>query len=140
MNRYPTPALQSHALHQGPAGLLKRYFPVEAGGFFRALASSSLTLSVETESEFPEAVFVLHTDIGTAGEWYETGLEKNGKVFTLDLPLTSAGTFGFKLKYSLDGGESWYWDRVPYTKIVVDPADTDDLRLYTLIPSVSGHM
>jgi hypothetical protein len=138
VDRYPIPTLQSHAFNQGPAGVLTRYFPVEAGDFFRALTGTMLHIAVETDEEYPDAIFVLHTDIGQKNEWHELSLNRKGKFFDIDIPLTLTGHFSFKLKYSLDNGATWYWDRVPYTRVLVDPADTDDVRMYTLLPNISG--
>ncbi len=140
ISRYPIPQLQSHFLNQGPAGVLKRHFPVEAGEFFRDLVGATLKLAVETEGDYPEAQFVLHSDIGCEQDWHDMALDKKGKRFEIEVPLTATGNFSFKLKYSLDNGQTWYWDRVPYTRVLVDPADTNDIRMYTLIPSISGYI
>lgn len=46
--------------------------------------------------------------------------------------------FLFKIKHSPDAGKTWYWDRIPFSKVIVDPAGARDIRMYTLIPNVSG--
>lgn len=50
------------------------------------------------------------------------------------------GSFIFRAAYSLDGGSTWTNDDLPYTWLVVDPPAVNDVRMYTLIPTASGHI
>lgn len=50
------------------------------------------------------------------------------------------GLFWFRAEFSVDGGTSWLHDTVPDAWLMVDPKQVDGMRLYTLIPGVSGSM
>jgi len=50
------------------------------------------------------------------------------------------GLFTFWVIFSTDGGNTWSHDSVPDSWVLVDPPQVDGLRMYTLIPSVSGSM
>ena len=86
-------------------------------------------------------VVALHTDIGahSPGEWRDIRFDSNdGHTFRLSLSVPSCGLYRFRIKYSFNGGETWSWDRVPYSQILVDPTSLRTVRFYTLIPSASG--
>lgn len=48
------------------------------------------------------------------------------------------GLHSFRAEFSLDNGATWLRDTVPDAWVLIDPSQVDALRLYTLIPSVSG--
>ena len=48
------------------------------------------------------------------------------------------GLFSFRSEFSLDQGINWLRDTVPDAWILIDPPQVNALRLYTLIPTVSG--
>jgi len=59
---------------------------------------------------------------------------------TLMCPVTpqQPGLRTFRAEFSLNKGDSWLRDNVPDAWVLVDPPQVDGLRLYTLIPTVSG--
>src|SRR6202044_1573545 len=48
------------------------------------------------------------------------------------------GLHSFRAEFSLDSGTTWLRDNVPDAWILIDPPQVDALRIYTLIPAVSG--
>ena len=48
------------------------------------------------------------------------------------------GLHSFRAEFSLDAGSTWLRDTVPDAWILIDPPQVDGLRVYTLIPTVSG--
>jgi glycosidase len=48
------------------------------------------------------------------------------------------GLHSFRAEFSLDKGVTWLRDTVPDAWVLIDPPQVDGLRLYTLIPTVSG--
>jgi starch synthase (maltosyl-transferring) len=48
------------------------------------------------------------------------------------------GLHSFRAEFSLDRGATWLRDTVPDAWILIDPPQVDGLRVYTLIPVVSG--
>ena len=43
-----------------------------------------------------------------------------------------------RLQCGFDRGKRWFWDRVPFTHVAVDPPRVRDIRMYTLLPAASG--
>ena len=136
------PALESRDSRIAREGQLKRSWPVTPDAFFRICKDEPLALTVEFLEEHPHPRVRLYTNIlSTEDEWSEIGFRRHrsGR-FSLSLKPPRCGIFLFKIKHSPDGGKTWYWDRLPFTKVIVDPVGTKDIRMYTLIPNVSGHI
>lgn len=126
----------------GKEGQLKRSWPVAPGEFFRIYRDEPLSLWVEFQETHAKPRVVLCTDLtGEAGAWSEIDFtQKDSRNFTVSVKPVRCGIFQFKIKHSPDNGKTWFWDRVPFTKVVVDPAPSRDIRMYTLIPTASGTM
>jgi hypothetical protein len=142
VKRLATPHLTPRALRKGEAGIIQRSFRHGDKDFFRLYRDEPLDLTVVVNREDASAPeVVLHTDIGafTPGDWREIRFEtSDDRTFRLKLDLPRCGLFRFRIKYSLDGGATWYWDRVPHSFVLVDPPAMRTVRLYTLIPGASG--
>lgn len=128
------------------AGIIQRSFRYGQRDFLRCFRDDPLVLTVTLnghDSPPSTPLVVLHTNINARqpDQWqdlrFETG---DGHTFRLDLPLNRCGLFSFRVKYSFDGGQQWYWDRVPYSFILVDPPSLRTVRLYTMIPNASGNI
>ncbi len=142
LSRLPIPPLPPRSLQKGAAGIVQRSFPSGRKNFFRLFRDQplALTVTLNVRKDAPPQV-VLHTDLDDAepGEWRDIPFSTtDGKTFALSLTPPRCGLYRFRLKYSLDGGDSWYWDRVPHSYVLVDPPSMRTVRLYTLIPSASG--
>jgi starch synthase (maltosyl-transferring) len=48
------------------------------------------------------------------------------------------GPYSFRAEFSLNRGTTWLRDTVPDAWVLVDPPQVDGLRVYTMIPTVSG--
>ncbi len=140
--RKKIPQLKSRQSRVGKASVSRRSFPVGPDMFFRVYKDDLLELEIEFLTSSDDLVVVLHTNLGNYdGDWRDITFEtSDSKVFTLKLDIDRCGLFRFKVRYSLDGGKNWYWDRVPFSEVMVDPAFTRDVRLYTFIPTISGHL
>lgn len=123
----------------GKQGLLRRSFSVVPDDFFRLYRNEELRLDVEFLKETAGIKVFLHTNIDCPkNKWREIEFRKGIDGYHLSYPIKQCGNYQFKLKYSLDNGKTWYWDRVPFSRVIVDPEPLKDIRMYTLIPSVSG--
>jgi len=140
--RREIPSLQSRDMRIAREGQLKRSWPVAPDEFFRIFKDEPLSLDVEFLEEHPLPQVRLYTNLlSTADEWREIEFRRNlSGHFSLSLAPPTCGIFLFKIKHSPDGGKTWYWDRIPFSKVIVDPAGAKDIRMYTLIPNVSGHI
>lgn len=140
--RQSIPQLTPRSLQKGEAGIVQRSFPFGQKNFFRLFHDEplSLTITLKHRNSHPPQV-LLHTDIGakTPSEWVDIPFSTtNNQDFHLSLSFPRCGLYRFRIKYSLDGGDQWFWDRVPHSCVMVDPPSIRTVRLYTLIPSASG--
>ena len=60
------------------------------------------------------------------------------KTFTCKITPDRSGLFSFWTRFSIDNGATWVHDPVPDAWLLVDPPQVDEIRMYTLIPNVSG--
>ncbi|MBI9103419.1 MAG: hypothetical protein JEY99_13460 [Spirochaetales bacterium] len=90
----------------------------------------------------------LHTDIQD-GHWAEipfTRIPVNGDnesedySFNLKIPMPPGGYFSFRfyLENVNKGGTIRYWEPCNYHRLLIDPPLVNNLRMYTLLPTVSG--
>ncbi len=142
ISRREVPELTTRQSHVGKAGTLRRSFPTGPGEYFRIYNDEPLHLEVELLKELTNLTLVLHTNLDNYdGEWQEFEFEQIGPArYAVDIPNGKCGLFRFKVRYTLDGGKNWYWDRVPYSEVIVDPAGAACVVMYTMIPTVSGHI
>jgi len=112
------------------------------GAFFRIYKDEPLALEVTFQDASPSSRVMLYTNLlGSADEWGEIEFTNHlSGNFSLSVMPVKCGIFLFKIKYSQDNGKTWYWDGCPIAKVIVDPADARDIRMYTLLPNVSGHI
>ncbi|MDD5476329.1 MAG: alpha-amylase family glycosyl hydrolase, partial [Syntrophales bacterium] len=140
---FPVPELKSRNMRIGPRGILKRSFAKGLDDFFRIYEGEYLNLHVEIQAdEYHNALVHLYTNIDAPdGEWRELEFTRDsGGVHRLSYQVNRRGNYQFKMKYSLDGGDNWYWDRLSFSRVIVDKVSLKDIRMYTLIPTVSGTM
>ncbi len=142
--RQTIPQLTPRSLPKGEAGIVQRSFSFGQKNFSRLFHDEPLELTVtlnQRNSQPPQVL--LHSDIGATalGEWLDIPFSStNGRDFHLSVNFPRCGLFRFRIKYSLDGGDQWFWDRVPHSYVMVDPPSIRKVRLYTLIPSASGNI
>lgn len=142
--RQSIPPLTPRSLPRGEAGIVQRSFPFGQKNFFRHFHDEplQLTITLNQRNSHPPQV-VLHSDVGATapGEWVDLPFTTtNEREFHLSLTFPRCGLYRFRIKYSLDGGDQWFWDRVPHSYVMVDPPSIRTVRLYTLIPSASGNI
>jgi hypothetical protein len=137
---FKIPELLSRNMRIGKEGLLRRSFSVVPDDFFRIYQNEDLHLEVEFQNKDVSGQVFLYTNIDCPrDEWRELEFtqEKRG-VYSLSYTVRVCGSYKFKLKYSLGDENNWFWDRVSFSHVIVDPEALQDIRMYTLIPSVSG--
>jgi hypothetical protein len=137
---FEIPELKSRNIRIGKKGLLRRSFPVVPDEFFRIYQNDDLHLEVEFQQEDTRAKVFLYTNIDCLeDEWRELEFkQEKDNIYSLSYKVRLCGSYKFKLKYSLDDGKTWYWDRVPFSHVIVDPEASKDIRMYTMIIPVSG--
>jgi len=120
--------------------ILKRNFPSGNNSYLRKRHGDVLEISVQLSGMGSDFKVMLHTDIFSGGiEWQDHPLNNtDGGTHQIKIPLEKIGCFGFRLKFTGDGGNSWHWDKKEYGRLAVEPSSLNSLRIYTLIPNASG--
>jgi glycogen debranching enzyme-like protein len=124
------------------AGRIDRSYPVGRQSFSRACQGEELVLTITTGDALPENVqtnlaTTLNSDGGNA--WIKIPFERaDERTLTCRIIPDRPGLHSFRAEFSLDKGITWLGDTVPDAWILIDPPQVDGLRIYTLIPDVSG--
>lgn len=108
------------------------------GDHLRAELGTRFAIEAEVPLQ-PSHVFA-RTDLpGPVGTFIDLPLHKvAGDRFRVDIDLNQLGVFHFQLHASWDGGESFEREARPHGRLKVEPRLVNDLRMYTMIPRVSG--
>jgi len=124
------------------AGRIARSYPVGRQSFSRACQGKVLELTITTVNPLADNVEALLTttlNSNDARSWTQIPFERDGdRKFKCRISPAHPGLHSFRAEFSLDGGSSWFRDTVPDAWILIDPPQVDALRIYTLIPNVSG--
>ncbi len=144
LTRQSIPQLSPRSLPKGEAVITQRSFPFGQKNFFRHFNDEplNLTITLNQRGTHPPQV-LLYSDIGATppGDWLDRPFSShNDKDFQIAITFPRCGLYRFRIKYSLDGGDKWFWDRAPHSYVMVDPPSIRTVRLYTLIPSASGNI
>jgi len=138
----PIPPLPAGPRVKSVADDMRRSYPTGKLEFSRALSGSAMELVISTGKRFPptaRAILVTTINSKQDGEWMEIPFVRTDeKTFTCRIIPQRPGLYSFWARFSVDGGASWQHDTVPDAWVLVDPPQVDHLRMYTLIPSVSG--
>ena len=93
---------------------------------------------------FPEGVFparvLLNTNINQPnGKWGDIKFSREDTgTFSLRLEINQCGIYCFRMKFILTGEKSWIWDPVPHSWFIADPPSMKNLKVYTLVPGITG--
>jgi Glycogen debranching enzyme, glucanotransferase domain len=123
-------------------GEIRRSYPVGRQNFSRACKCETLVLTITTRDPLAENI---QTKLATT-------MNSNDGISWIDVPFVRAdernlicrltpdhpGLHSFRAEFSLDRGATWLRDTVPDAWILIDPPQVDALRIYSLIPAVSG--
>jgi len=138
----PIPVLPACPRARSIVNDIRRSYPTGRQEFSRAFSGSPLELTVSTGEQFPanlQATLVTTINAGFGTEWIEVPFVRtNDKTFTCRIVPSRPGLYSLWARFSIDNGATWIHDPTPDAWVLVDPPQVDQMRLYTLIPSVSG--
>jgi hypothetical protein len=138
----PIPILPERPRVHPIAGQISRSYPVGRAAFSRACQGENLTLSITTAEPLADAVQAsLVTTLNSKGgsEWTEIPFVRTDEhTLTCVVVPMLPGLHSFRAQFSRDGGATWLHDTVPDAWVLIDPPQVDALRLYSMIPTVSG--
>jgi len=120
-----------------PGVKLKSLSPLKLDRIFRWYSGEPLEIAATFETGSIDAVFGLYTNLVDSWETIPF-LEGGDNSFTLRITPIKPGFFYGKLVGSDDKGKTWKEIAGPYCQFFIDPPAAADLRLYTMIPTVSG--
>ncbi len=140
MERRSIPVLRTTTGKEGDVVLL---FPYRNEKIIRIYRDENLHLEIEVNGWGKDTVVQVYSDFPDRYQktrWAYLQMENSSGRFFLDYFFTKCGLYEFRIRYSHDRGKTWLWDSKPGRKVLVDPSGMRNLRMYTLIPSVSGTM
>ena len=124
------------------AGHISRSYPVGRLSFSRAFQGEVFSLIISTENPLPGNIMAnLITTINSNGDntWNTIPFSHNNeRILECRVTPRQPGLYSFRAEFSLDKGATWIRDSVPDAWVLIDPPQVDGLRLYTMIPNVSG--
>lgn len=124
------------------AGKITRSYPVGRQSFSRSDQAQLLTLTISADEPLPANVqaSLVTTLMSKDGKsWTSTPFDRaDDRSLICRITPNHPGLHSFRAEFSLDGGSTWQRDNVPDAWILIDPPQVDALRIYTLIPTVSG--
>jgi hypothetical protein len=142
MQHRQIPVLPSRPHVHPLLGKLTRSYPVGRESFSRACQGDVLVLRITTiEPLGPKVRVSLMTTVNStsAADWTRVLFERtDDRTLTCRITTRLPGLHSFRAEFSLDGGGTWLRDNVPDGWVLIDPPQVDALRVYTLIPTVSG--
>ncbi|MGO8669975.1 MAG: alpha-amylase family glycosyl hydrolase [Capsulimonadaceae bacterium] len=123
-------------------GQIFRSYPVGRQSFSRAYQGKGLAFSIRSERPLPDGVqarLVTAPNANGDSAWAEPAFVRTDELTLICHVIPERpGIYSFRAQFSLDGGITWLWDTVPDAWVLVDPRQVDALRLYAMIPTVSG--
>ncbi len=139
MERKPIPVLR--AIY-GQTNEIIFAYPYKDKKIIRIYRDVPLYLEIEIEKCTEDTLVEIYANFPDEEEkarWKNIPMEKiSCGRYKLNYNFNKCGLFEFKIKYSQDGGHTWFLDSGPVRKVFVDPPNMRSLRVYTFIPTVSG--
>jgi len=136
------PALPERPRVHPISGQISRSYPVGRQSFSRACQGEALTLTITAKDSLPDNAQVSLVTTLNSKTGHETNeirfVRTDDRTLVCRITPQRPGLHSFRAEFSLDKGATWLRDTVPDAWILVDPPQVDGLRIYTMIPSVSG--
>ena len=119
-----------------------RSYPTGRKNYARACKGKIMTLTISTEEILPlniKANILTTMNSKDGKEWEKVPFVRlDERTLICKLKPKFAGLHSFRAEFSIDSGKTWVRDNVSDAWVLVDPRQVDGLRLYSLIPAVSG--
>lgn len=121
---------------------IDRSYPVGRQRFSRACQEELLTLTISMKDPLPANVQArLMTTVNSRDgkTWNAIPFtRRDERTLVCLVTPQQPGLRSFRAEFSLNKGDTWLRDNVADAWVLVDPPQVDGLRMYTLIPNVSG--
>ena len=124
------------------ASQIRRSYPVGRQSVSRACQGKALVVTITTEGPLPDRVrakLVTTLDSNADPTWAEIPFVRaDDRTLVCRIVPERPGLHSFRAEFTLDKGATWLRDTVPDAWVLIDPPQVDGLRMYTVIPTVSG--
>jgi hypothetical protein len=124
------------------AGQIRRSYPAGRQSFTRACQGERLVLAIATDEPLTDNIRAnLDTTLNSTGEnvWAKVPfVHSDDRTLTCQITPERPGLHSFRAEFSLDNGATWLGNTVPDSWVLIDPPQVDGLRMYAMIPTVSG--
>ena len=138
----PIPRLPERPCIHPISSHIERSYPVGRQNFSRAWQGKPMVLTISSEIPFNPSVLielVTTLNVNNGAKWNSIPFQRvDDFSYECSIVPEHPGLRSFQAKFSVDGGATWASDTVPDAWVLVDPPQVDALRLYVLIPNVSG--
>lgn len=138
------PVLPNRPITHPIALQIRRSYPVGRQSFSRACKGKNMTLTITTEDPLPKKIranIITTMNSGADSEWEKIPFTKeDARTLVCQIKPKHPGLYSFRAEFSVDDGTSWFRDTVPDAWVLVDPPQVDSLRMYTIIPAISGNI
>lgn len=142
IHHHRIPVLPDRPVTYPIARQIFRSYPVGRQSFSRACKGKETTLTISTEEPLPaeiQANIITAMNSSEDNLWEKIPFEHvDDRTLLCQIKPKHSGLHPFRAEFSLDNGATWFRDTVPDAWLLVDPPQVDGLRLYTIIPNVSG--
>lgn len=136
------PVLPDRPVSYPIARQIQRSYPVGRQSFSRACKGKKMVLTITTEEPLPpqiQANIITDMNANKDNEWEKFPFERiDDRTLLCQFKPKHPGLHSFRAEFSLNNGTTWFRDNVPDAWVLVDPPQVDGLRMYTIIPNVSG--
>ncbi len=136
------PALPVRPRVQVMTGHISRSYTAGRQHFSRAVQGETVDLTITAADDLPDTIaarLLITRHANGKSKWSEVPFVRtDGQTLSCQMTPDLPGLHSYRAEYSLDNGKSWLEDTVPDAWMLVDPPQADGVRLYTMIPAVSG--
>jgi len=136
------PVLPDCPIVQPVKGFITRSYPIGRQSFSRAFKGQVFIVTITTENPVSDNIIARLLISSGSNEESEPEimpfLPADDRTFKCHYIPANTGLRYFWAEFSPDKGLTWIRDNVPDAWVLIDPPQVDGLRLYTMIPNVSG--
>jgi hypothetical protein len=133
------PELPEHPRIHPLSSNISRSYSVGRHNFSRACVGDIISLSISSPEPLRKGVVARLVVKRNGDKWVESRFEPiDTCTLQARLEPTHSGLHCFRAEFSVNNGATWLEDTVPDAWLLVDPAQIEAMRLYTMVPSVSG--
>jgi glycosidase len=136
------PSLPERPRIRAVAGHITRSYTAGRQHFSRSVQGEIINVTIHSEDLIPTNISIRlmatrHAN-GNSNNLQAAFVRIDDRTLTCHFTPDVPGLYSYRAEYSPDNGFTWIQDTVPDAWVLVDPKQADGVRLYTMIPAISG--